>query len=293
MSDLGAPDAKSAAAPEAHSVPAEYTSLADRVTELIDALDAHEDPSVAAQVDELLAAFDALHRDALGRLAGLLQHHDLLTHACEDPVVGLAFELYDLHPADEGEPLLRTGFDAPADPSSAPPPALAVPPGLIRLADIQRFPRSVRPQPGAELGEAVSTGALTAPAPHELPDAVASPDPDAWTELHGMVEPAPGTMLASGDGIILVCNIAGSLHALRNRCGESPLPLHFGEIERGRIACPWHRGCTYDPSTGESTSGRRTIVYPLITEAGVILVALGRGASTGPLQPAELRAAPL
>lgn len=122
---------------------------------------------------------------------------------------------------------------------------------------------------------------------------VPEPGPPEWTTLFGVEHAPSGSTTASADGSVLICNSDGTLHALRNRCGGTPLPLHFGELKGERLACPWHKVCDYDLATGESSSGRRTVVYPVRVEDGYVSVALNHGRSTGPLQPTNLRAAPM
>lgn len=55
-----------------------------------------------------------------------------------------------------------------------------------------------------------------------------------------LVEGYPVLLLRAEDGI----------RAYRNACPGSMLPLHFGDLEGGRIVCPWH-GCRFGAATGE------------------------------------------
>lgn len=281
-------------------VASELQALGVRVGELIDALENHPDATVGGRVEELLQALDTMHRTALSKLTGLLAHHDLLGHACADPVLAMVLDIYDLAPEQTPGAAPR-GASPGAKPSGSTPPfrlteaapapsthdhASPTASGLIKLDQVVRF-TAASPAPATSPGRAptVAPAAVAAaPSPAE--------EPAEWTQLfHPDDVPREG-MAASADATVLICNISGVLHALQNRCGGSPLPLHFGEVVSGRVMCPWHKGCAYDVATGESTTGRRTIVYPLKVDGGAIHVALNRGWSTGPLQP-NTRAAPM
>lgn len=275
----------------------ELAALGERLAELIEALDNHPDETVRSQVNELLQAIDRLHRDALRRLTGLLAHHQLLDHAYADPVVGMTLDIYELRP-EGAEDAAVPAAAAPGPVATGVQPPAPAPPasGLIKLSDIRRIPntqpRPVQPPTPAQPARPEPVRSTTAPEAATA-GAPSSAPSEEWTELFALDQVPPGSVTPSADGKVLVVNVGGVLHAVRNRCGDSPLPLHFGELTGGRLGCTWHKGCDYDLSNGESTSGRRTIVYPVSVEADVVRVALDRGTSTGPLQPAALRAAPL
>ena len=75
---------------------------------------------------------------------------------------------------------------------------------------------------------------------------------------------------------LLLANVEGEVYALRNRCGESPLPLEFGQLEGAELRCSWH-GCRYDVRSGRRTDGgsEHLPVFPVRVENGEIRVALG------------------
>ena len=311
---------------------AEYAGLGERLGELIESLETHPDQAVGQELDELLVAFDRLHRDALRRLAGLLAQHQLLEHAFTDPVVAMVLDLYDLRPeAYGGAETAGEDTSQAAPPAATSRPAPAAP--MIRLQDIRRFPAATMPASAATpaTGPKVVENLLAPPAsapsatpPPRAPSATRPPrpasaaasdaaassrpaapladesgavvpaaGPPTWTTLFAVEHAPAGALVASADGEVLICNLDGVLHAVRNRCGGTPLPLHFGEIADGRLICPWHKVCGYDLVTGESSSGRRTVVYPVRLDGDRISVALNHGRSTGPLQPTGLRAAPM
>ncbi|MEO5674174.1 MAG: Rieske 2Fe-2S domain-containing protein [Chitinophagales bacterium] len=75
---------------------------------------------------------------------------------------------------------------------------------------------------------------------------------------------------------ILFCKTEGNLHALKNCCGNTTLPLDGAVIEKGFLICPWH-GCAYRLSDGimESNRLQKLKKYPLtIDESGEIRIGL-------------------
>jgi nitrite reductase/ring-hydroxylating ferredoxin subunit len=79
------------------------------------------------------------------------------------------------------------------------------------------------------------------------------------------------------DGLaILVLNVGGELHAVSNRCGDTPLPLQFGTLDGPELRCSWH-GCRYDVRTGKRLdgAGEPLAVFPVAVEADEVRVAVG------------------
>jgi nitrite reductase/ring-hydroxylating ferredoxin subunit len=91
----------------------------------------------------------------------------------------------------------------------------------------------------------------------------------------GADEVVEGTLnVAMVNGVsVLFARVAGEVYALRNQCGDSPLPLDLGTLDGAEVTCPWH-GCHYDVRTGRQRDGDgRVQVVPVTTEAGRIRVA--------------------
>ena len=91
-------------------------------------------------------------------------------------------------------------------------------------------------------------------------------------------ELSPGEMLEvdlMGEEVALF-NVEGEFYAIRNRCGDSPLPLQFGRLEGSELVCSWH-GCRWDVRSGRRGDGsdERLAVFPVHVDGGVIEVALG------------------
>ena len=86
---------------------------------------------------------------------------------------------------------------------------------------------------------------------------------------------------------ILIADVDGELHAVANRCGETPLPLHFGTLAGAELRCSWH-GCRYDVRTGQRLDGgrERLAVFPVAVDGDEIRVAVGvEPATTDAMDP--------
>ncbi len=79
--------------------PDEFNAHAQRLDELIQAFEALPYPAVKEKIFEALQAIDTIHREAVGRLVGLLcepEHTELLGRAVKDPIIHTLLVLYDL-----------------------------------------------------------------------------------------------------------------------------------------------------------------------------------------------------
>lgn len=93
----------------------------------------------------------------------------------------------------------------------------------------------------------------------------------------GAADLGAGTVRAvavNGVGLLLAA-VDGEIYAVRNQCGDSPLPLEFGTLEDTVLRCSWH-GCRYDVRTGRRVDGDpgRLQVYPVSLDRGRVRVAL-------------------
>lgn len=76
------------------------------------------------------------------------------------------------------------------------------------------------------------------------------------------------------DVSVLLARVGGEVYAIRNQCGDSPLPLDLGTLEGVEVRCSWH-GCLYDVRTGRQRDGDgRVQVVPVAMEGGRIRVAV-------------------
>lgn len=87
--------------------------------------------------------------------------------------------------------------------------------------------------------------------------------------------PEGGMRAATINGVsVLFARVAGEVYAIRDQCGDSPLPLALGTLDGVEVQCPWH-GCRYDVRSGRRLDDEgRVQVLPATTEAGRILVAI-------------------
>lgn len=75
---------------------------------------------------------------------------------------------------------------------------------------------------------------------------------------------------------VLLCNVAGRLHAVSNICSHADQALAGGRLGNGWIACPLH-GARFDLATGAARNPPATTpiaVYPVRLEDGWIEVAV-------------------
>ena len=70
-----------------------------------------------------------------------------------------------------------------------------------------------------------------------------------------------------------VCNVAGELRAFDGVCPHAGGPLGQGNIEDGRLICPWH-AWEYDGLTGvnDYDESVKLASFPVKVEAGDILI---------------------
>ena len=70
------------------------------------------------------------------------------------------------------------------------------------------------------------------------------------------------------------------LFAVKNACGESPLPLDYSTLDGAELRCSWH-GCRYDVRTGHrldwpgATQEDHLTVLPVRVNEGVVQVVVG------------------
>jgi nitrite reductase/ring-hydroxylating ferredoxin subunit len=59
-------------------------------------------------------------------------------------------------------------------------------------------------------------------------------------------------VVLNGEDVLVTC-LGGKLYAIANGCTHRGGPLNEGELENGRVVCPWHGG-KFDVSTGKVVS---------------------------------------
>lgn len=106
-----------------------------------------------------------------------------------------------------------------------------------------------------------------------------------YQDVLALDELPPGTIRSAriDDVPILCANIEGEIYAIRNECGESPLPLEFGSLTGAELKCSWH-GCRYDVRSGRRVDGDagRVQTFPVAVKGTSIRIAVGvTGAESG------------
>lgn len=118
--------------------------------------------------------------------------------------------------------------------------------------------------------------------PHALPSAVVPlaalrrANRPVYHDALDADEVPEGTLRAAliNDVSVLFARVGGEVYAIRNQCGDSPLPLDLGTLEGAEVRCSWH-GCRYDIRSGRRLDDDgRVQVLPVTTEGGRIRVAI-------------------
>ena len=87
------------------------------------------------------------------------------------------------------------------------------------------------------------------------------------------LKPGMGVCVEVGGKEIAVFNHGGAICALDNVCPHQGGPLSEGEIQDGRVVCPWH-GWMFDLKTGQSpvSPAIKVAAYEAKMEGNDILV---------------------
>lgn len=283
--------------------------LLDVVDRRIRELSGHPDVKVREAVEELLSAFDLVHRAGLTHLmrgVHSLAGEAFLNRLCGDPAVRLLLMSYGLVNVDrtlQAEEALDTvrghlhthGVDVEL---------LEVVGGVVYLrlhgtraaqvseADVRRDLEAalrlellgfqqleIGERPNTHAGQLVQLGApRTLRRPRYVQVATLSElTPQQLTPI--FVEDQPLLLVRlSGEE-----DEEGGVRAMRNQCGESPLPLEHGELDGTTLSCPWH-GCRYDLRTGRRLDGSNEpslFLLPVRLEGESVLVAVGTEPASG------------
>src|SRR5215469_9489591 len=273
--------------------------VAQRLDSLVQTFEQHPIIQVRNEAMEMLGLIDALHREGLRHLVEALQAQEpaLLNQILEDPAVSMLLTLYDLVPLGPREQV------ASALESLGPYIAshgcsievLDVQGGVVHLSlscpsngngdpkqklmhDIETvlregFPdlRSIELHEPAEIPALVEQGKFI---PLQQVRPITRP---VFTPIAPIESLPPGTLKGvEAEGVrILLCNLDGEVHAYRNACPGSVLPLDVGQLKGYTLLCPWHN-CVYDIRTGKRLDGGtgRLQVIPAAIRDGMIQLAL-------------------
>lgn len=282
----------------------ETTDLLAEVEQLIGVLTTYADPVVGETATALLDRIDVVHRAALTRLLGAIQSmagDAFVNRLTADPAIRLLLMSYDLLAVDR-----RTLAEEALDTVRGHLHAHGVD---VELVDVLGGVVSVRlhgvpaghpAHDGAQrdVKEALRAGLLGF---QELEidggeGARAVPKDSAFLPLGSLrraQRPVYQTVFNADDlpdgqtrGAIvaetnvLVAHVDSEFFAVRNACGESPLPLDYSTLAGTELTCSWH-GCRYDIRTGhrldrpDATHEEHLRVLPVRVRDGVVEIVVG------------------
>jgi nitrite reductase/ring-hydroxylating ferredoxin subunit len=290
-------DAPRGAAPE--------SDVLAEVERAIGVLQAHPDPDVRAAAASLLSGIDAVHRAGLTHLVQALHGlagDTLINRLIADPAIRMLLMSYDLIAVDrrlQAEEAIDAvrghlhehGVDVEIHDVV----------GGVVYVRLHVTPRDGGEPPSADRIRAdleaalreyligfqeleFRDGAPNAPASVIVPLAsLRRANRPVYREALHADELPEGTMKAVMiDGVSVLCaRVGGDLYAIRNQCGDSPLPLDLGTLEGAEVRCSWH-GCRYDVRSGRRVNGDgRVQVFPTSVDGARVLVAVDVAAEAG------------
>jgi nitrite reductase (NADH) small subunit len=87
--------------------------------------------------------------------------------------------------------------------------------------------------------------------------------------------PGTSTIAKSGDRLVALFNVGGTVYATENNCPHSGGPLGKGALDGEVVSCPWHMW-EFNVRTGVGVidPDERIETYPVIVSDGEILVKL-------------------
>ncbi|GBD16764.1 Fe/S biogenesis protein NfuA [bacterium HR26] len=269
---------------------------------LVQGFESAPDPVLRDQALRLLQLIDLLHRVGIGRLVQRFQRAapQAFQETLDDPAVSLLLELYELDEAGQRARVDRILAEVQ--------PYIASHGGELRVLSVQDGVVRVQlggtcsgcPASSQTLRHVVETALRegmpeferlevepAAPAPHPAPPGrrlVPLPvhhagrpglEWEAVASLDALPEVGAVRIDASGLSVLLVRR-GEDVHAYRNACPGTPLPLDMGQgvaWEEGVIICPWH-GCRFDLHSGRrlDRAGRSLEVVPVAVRDGQIIV---------------------
>lgn len=269
---------------------------------LIAALEAHPDAAVRRQLDALLQAIDAVHRAGLGHLVDAIRAmagDAFVNRLVADPAIRLLLMSYDLVPIDR-----RLQAEEALDAVRGHLHARGVDVELREVVGGVVYARLHGLQPGGVSEQAVRKDIEVA-----LREGFVGFQELVLRDRHagaGAVVPLESLKRArkpvyraalreselAGTGLkavellgqpLLLVRLDAELYAVRNRCGDSPLPLEFGSLAGAELRCSWH-GCRYDVRSGRRLDGGtdRLAVFPVRVSDGLIEVAIATEPAAAP-----------
>ena len=290
---------------ESDDVVAEPDDLLAEVERLIAILSAHADPQVGETTTALLANIDVVHRTALTRLMGAIQSmagDAFVNRLTADPAIRLLLMSYDLLAVDR-RTLAEEALDAVRGHlhahgvdvelvevlggvvtvrlHGAPAPEDAAYMGVLRdlnealAAGLLGFQELEIRQGKEKRGAAADSIFLPAQALRRAKRPVYRP-------ACSFAEMAPGSTRAvrMDDVNVLIARVEDEVYAVRNACGDGPLPLDYSVLDGHELKCSWH-GCRYDIRTGRrldyanASPEEQLMVLPVRVHEGMVEIVVG------------------
>lgn len=268
--------------------------ILDEVQRLIAELESHPDAAVRERLTALLQSIDAIHRTALTHLVAAIQAlagEAFINRLTADPAIRLLLMSYDLIAVDRRlhtEEALDTVrghlHDHGVDVELSEVVGGAV---YVKLHGLERGGTGIE-EVRHDLEEALKAGLVgfqelvvggrSDDRRSELLQigALRLPHRPVYRRVCSVSELASGALKAvdiDGHGVLLA-HVDGAIHAVANRCGDSPLPLSFSTLTGAELRCSWH-GCRYDVRTGQRRDGpERLAVFPVAVEGDEVRVAV-------------------
>lgn len=282
-----------------------HADLLAEVEQFIAALTAHPDPAVGETTTALLDRIDAVHRTALTHLMGAIQSmagDAFVNRLTADPAIRLLLMSYDLLAVDR-RTLAEEALDGVRGHLHAH--------GIdVELVEVLGGVVSVRlhgtPAPTgqvldgvrSDIDAALRAGFLGfqeleivdgAHGRHPAKDSIFLPQSALQRAQRPVYRPVfaandlpPGQIRSAmvDEVNVLVARVGDEFFAVRNSCGDSPLPFDFSTLSGTELTCSWH-GCRYDIRTGhrldrpEAAREELLRVLPLRVRDGTIEIVVG------------------
>ena len=289
------------------SAPDDADVLAE-VERLIDALTAHADAAVGEATTRLLNRIDVVHRAALTHLMGAIQSmagDAFVNRLTSDPAIRLLLMSYDLLAVDR-RTLAEEALDAVRGHlhthgidiellevlGGVVSVRMHGPPAGHPALDGARRDVEAALQAGLlgfqELEIADGKAARSAPEdsvflPRESLRRAQKPVFRAVLRADELNSGTTRSAVVDGHAV-LIARVADDFFAVRNACGQSPLPLEYSALTGAELVCSWH-GCRYDIRTGhrldwvDATHEDHLRVLPVRVSNGVVEIVVGTTAA--------------
>jgi len=256
---------------------------------LIADLRQHRDATVGLRLERLLAAIDAVHRTALTHLVEAIRGmagDAFINRLVSDPAIRLLLMSYDLVAVDR-RLMAEEALDTVRGPLHAQGIDVEITDVVGGVVYVRLHGAAAGRETLTELETALRDGfigfqQLVAGQPTEASPLIPLSTlrgvrRPVFTTVAGFTDLAETTLKAVDvdEQPILLVRVDDEVYAVQNRCGDTPLPLHFGTLAGTELRCSWH-GCRYDIRSGRrlDREGDGLRVFPVRIADGEIRVSI-------------------